>query len=61
MGQQGRINITVPRDLHTAARVYCVERGVTMAALVVEALNRLLADEQRKKKTKTTTRKVVAR
>lgn len=44
----GRINISVPREVHTGARVYCIERGMTMAQLVVEALRRLLADEQRK-------------
>jgi predicted HicB family RNase H-like nuclease len=49
----GRINISVPREVHTAARVHCIERGKTMAQLVAEALRRLLADEQRKTATPT--------
>lgn len=44
----GRINIKVPREVHTGARVYCIEHGLTMAELVAEALKRLLADERRK-------------
>lgn len=45
----GRINISVPKDVHTAARLYCVAHGITMADLVVEALKRLLANEQKTK------------
>jgi hypothetical protein len=48
-----RINITVPKDVHTAVRVYGIERGMTMADIVVEALRRMLADEQRKTTTPT--------
>lgn len=45
----GRINITVPREVHTALRVYCVEHRLTIAEVVVEALTRLLAEEPKKK------------
>jgi hypothetical protein len=41
----GRINITVPREVHTALRVYCVEHRLTIAEVVVEAVTRLLAEE----------------
>lgn len=43
-----RINISVPREIHTAARVYAVQRGKTLAQVVIEALRRLLDDEQRR-------------
>lgn len=45
----GRINIEVARDLHTAVRIHCVAHQKTMAEVVADALRRLLADEQRKK------------
>jgi len=47
----GRINVSVPKDIHTAARIRCIESGKTMAQLVAEALRRLLAAEQRAKTT----------
>lgn len=47
--KQARINITVPAEVHLAARIHCVAHGKTMAELVVEALSRLLAEEQRTK------------
>ncbi len=37
-----RINITIPKEIHTAARVYGVENGKTMAEMVAEALQLLL-------------------
>jgi hypothetical protein len=43
-----RVNISLPGEVHTALRVYCVQRGKTMADVIVAALHRLLADEERK-------------
>lgn len=45
-----RINLTIPRDIHTAARVYAVQHGMTLAQVVAEALRRMLAPEQPKSK-----------
>ena len=37
----------MPTDVHRALRVYCVQRGMTMAEVVVEAIARFLDEEQR--------------
>jgi hypothetical protein len=42
-----RINITVPKEIHTAARVYAIENGMTMAQVVTEAL-KLFLDQKKK-------------
>lgn len=49
----GRVNVDVPKRLHTALRVYCVESGKTMSASVAEAIA-LLVDKRRTKKKPTT-------
>lgn len=46
----GRINITIPKRVHTAARLHCVEHGVTMAELIVDVLSERLGLDRPKKK-----------
>ena len=43
-GMDQRINVNLPQDVHRALRVYCVERGLTMAEVIIAALKRLLAE-----------------
>ena len=46
MDNAARINLTIPRELHKAARIYAVQHGMTLAQVVTEALRRLLGPEQ---------------
>jgi hypothetical protein len=48
--EQGRINISIPKGVHTKARLYCVEHGITMSELIVEALTKFLVSAPPKKK-----------
>lgn len=48
--QVGRINITIPKDVHTAARLHCVKHGITMSELIVDALSERLGLDRPKKK-----------
>lgn len=41
-----RINLTVPREVHKAARIYAVQHGMTLAQVVTTALRLLLDAEQ---------------
>src|SRR4051794_35523630 len=43
-----RINLTVPREVHKAARIYAVQHGMTLAQVVTAALRLLLDVEQDK-------------
>jgi hypothetical protein len=43
-----RTNLTVPREVHTAERIYAVQHGLTLAQVVTEALRRLLDPEHGK-------------
>src|SRR5581483_9568361 len=42
----GRINITIPQDVHVALRVYCVTHSKTIAEVVADSLRQFLAAEE---------------
>lgn len=46
--ETARINLTVPREVHKAARIYAVQRGMTLAQVVTAALRLLLDTEHDK-------------
>jgi hypothetical protein len=42
-GMNQRINVSLPQNVHRALRVYCVERRLTMAEVIIEALTQTFA------------------
>ncbi len=44
MTDTARINITVSRDIHKAARLHAVEHGMTLSQVVTRAIERLVLD-----------------
>lgn len=46
--KKSRINITIPKEVHTAARVHSILNGMTMAQVVTAALEGFLAEEAAK-------------
>ena len=45
---KARINLTVPREVHKAARIHAVQHGLTLAQVVTEAHRRMLDPERGK-------------
>ena len=41
-----RLHIELPNDLHRRARIAAVERGETLKAFVIEALERLVVEQE---------------
>jgi predicted HicB family RNase H-like nuclease len=41
-----RLHIELPNDLHRKAKIAAVERGQTLKALVIEAIERTVAEHQ---------------
>jgi predicted HicB family RNase H-like nuclease len=48
MDNAARINLTIPQEVHKAARIYAVQHGLTLGQVVTEALRRLLDPEHGK-------------
>lgn len=42
-----RITVKVPTELHKAIRVLGIEKGTSLTDLVIEALQRLVAEERK--------------
>jgi predicted HicB family RNase H-like nuclease len=41
-----RLHIELPNDLHRRAKIAAVERGETLKAFVIEALERLVVEQE---------------
>lgn len=49
MAEDKRLNISIPDDLHKRFKIYCVQHGLDMTAVITRLIEKVVAKQEKTK------------